>query len=646
MEGLIMEQYGYAGKILRVDLNQGKFSTEPTSPYTERFIGGRGIGVKIYWDEVSPDVKAFDPDNRLIITTGPAAGFTRIAGSRWQIGGKSPIPDPETFSYANLGGSWGSRLKFAGYDALIIQGASPKPVYLYINGDDVQIRDASQLWGKTTSETRRILKDILGKKTRILITGPAGENLVPYATLSADEDSAGTGGFASVMGSKNLKAIAVYGDTHPVAADPERLQEIQNLLQRKIRMGPDTGSSMWAPKGGTHRQLCYGCIAGCIRDTYKFANGNRMKFFCQAAQFYQAPAREFYGDWDETIVHATRLCDDYGLDTLVLEAMILWLQNCWKEGILTESETGLPLSRIGSMDFIDKLVKGIALRQGFGDILALGTAKAAVRIGKGSNRLIGELITARGGEKSDYDPRLYIILSLIFALEPRRPIQQLHEVVHTMLHWLKGPIFPDGFYYTPEEYLATAERFWGSRDAADFTVYEGKALAVKKIQDRAYVKESLILCDFSWPILFSMAGDTHVGDPSLESKLYSAITGNDVSESALYQFGERIFNLQRAIHIREGWKGRDSDILPSFVFNAPVQTSLLNPDCLVPGPNGETVSRKGSILDKGSFEELKDEYYRLRGWDVKTGLQTRGKLEELGLKDVSVYLEKKDDLVR
>src|SRR5271157_3175756 len=171
-----MSQFGYAGKILKVYLSSGKTSVLATSDYAERFIGGRGIAAKIYWDMVTPQTKALDPENCLIFTTGPIAGFPRLSGSRWQVCGKSPALEPETFSYSNLGGSWGSRLKFAGYDALIVQGASEKPVYLSINNEKIEVRNAAFLWGKTTETTHLALKADLGEEARVLAIGPAGEN--------------------------------------------------------------------------------------------------------------------------------------------------------------------------------------------------------------------------------------------------------------------------------------------------------------------------------------------------------------------------------------------------------------------------------------------------------------------------------------
>ena len=190
----------------------GKYITHvPTMDYADRFLGGRGVAAKIYWDEVSPDTRALDPANRMIFITGPLAGFSGLAGSRWQVCGKSPATTPEHFCYGNLGGSWGAYLKFAGYDGIIVQGKSEKPVYLSIDDGTVEIRDASSLWGKQSIEVREILKGELGSATRVVASGTAGDNLVVFASLLADNDSSGTSGFGAVMGSKKLKAIAVAG---------------------------------------------------------------------------------------------------------------------------------------------------------------------------------------------------------------------------------------------------------------------------------------------------------------------------------------------------------------------------------------------------------------------------------------------------
>jgi aldehyde:ferredoxin oxidoreductase len=183
-----------------------------------------------------------------------------------------------------------------------------------------------------------------------------------------------------------------------------------------------------------------------------------------------------------------------------------------------------------------------------------------------------------------------------------------------------------------------AKRFWGSELAADFSTYEGKALAAKKIQDRQYVKESLILCDYAWPIAHSPHSLDHMGDPAIESKVFSAIVGKEIDEDGLYQIGERVFNLQRAILVREGHRGKEFDTLPEFTYRMPLQFTAHNLDCLVPGEGGKMITRKGMVLDKDKFEGMRDKYYHYRGWDVKSGLQTASKLEELELTDVAKVL--------
>ncbi|MFC1821733.1 aldehyde ferredoxin oxidoreductase C-terminal domain-containing protein [Thermodesulfobacteriota bacterium] len=502
----------------------------------------------------------------------------------------------------------------------------------------VEIRDAASLWGESAAATRERLKSELGSDVKVMAVGPAGEHLVPFATILADNDATASGGFGGVMGSKKLKAVAVKGNRKPTAADPGRVRELVKQIMQ-LRKGTWDVYPSPAP-GRTKRQACYGCSAGCMRQVYETEDGKRVKFFCQAADFYRKAAFKFYKGWNDTIAHATRLCNEYGLDTIVIQPMMEWFIKCYQEGILTEEETGIPLSKFGSYEFIETMLRKISFREGFGDTLAQGTLKAAELVGKGSQDLLGESIATRANEMADYDPRLYITTGLLYALEPRRPIQQLHEISFTMaqwMEWLKETKF--GFLST-EPLMAIAEKFWGGRAAVDFSSAEGKALAAKKIQDRQYVKESLILCDFLWPIIWVRFSESHVGESVLESRILSAVTGNEIDEEELNRIGERIFNLQRAILIRDGWGGREGDQLPDYVHEVPLAKAFLNRECLAPGRDGETISRKGHVLERDVFEGLKDEYYELRGWDVESGLQTRSKLEELDLHDVADVLEK------
>ena len=207
--------------------------------------------------------------------------------------------------------------------------------------------------------------------------------------------------------------------------------------------------------------------------------------------------------------------------------------------------------------------------------------------------------------------------------------------------WLKGV---KGAYLNTDALKEIARRFWGNELAADFSTHEGKALAAKLIQDRQTAKECLVVCDHLYPIMEIKNSEDHVGDPSLESKLLSAVTGNEIDEPALRRIGERVFNLQRAIHVREGHKGREEDTIPNEWHTMPLKKGGLDPQRLVPGRNGEAISRIGATVDRQGFEQMKDEYYKIRGWDVDTGFQTREALEGLGLKDAADDLEQREFL--
>lgn len=629
-----MSLYGYAGKMLRVNLTSGTITVFPTADYAADFIGGRGIGTKVCWDEVPPETGAFDPQNRLVIALGPLAGVPTIAGSRWGIYGKSALNTPEKFCYANLGGRWGVELKFAGFDGLILEGRAEKPVYLLVQDGTAELKDAFPFWGKGAARTRELLKNELGDSARILAIGPAGENRVSTASILADDDASGSGGLGAVMGAKQLKAIAVRGRRNRIAvARPEELRTLTDHFQ-KVRGEAFIawGMDFMASGPNTKKAPCYGCTGNCIRVMYTDAAGHRGKYMCQSGMFYLQWAWRYYGKQNDVPFQADRLCDDYGLDTWSLELMIGWLNRCFKAGILTEAQTGLPFSKMGSIEFIETLVRMIALRQGFGDVLAQGLERAAARIGGEAPSLIRR--------PDPYEPRLYITTALLWAFEPREPIQSLHEIGMPLAQWVSWVKKSKDAYVSSKVIRNIAKRFWGSEGAGDFSSYEGKALAAKLIQDRQYAKECLIVCDWVYPILASKATADHVGDPSIESRLYSAVTGNDLDEEGLNRIGERVFNLQRAILLREGHRAKADDRLPEEWHTLPLKRGVMDPDCLVPGKGGEVISRIGSVIGRKEFEAMKEEFYDLRGWDPASGLQNRETLERLGLGPVA------DDLAR
>ncbi len=643
-----MTLYGYTGRILRVDLTGQKITSLSTSDYAGRFLGGRGIAAKIYWDETGAGTRALEPGNCLVFITGPVAGFTRFAGCRWQICGKSAEMEPEAFSYANLGGSWGAWLKYAGFDGLTVVGKAEKPVYLLIDSGQAEIKDASLLWGKTTLETQENLHSQYGSDARVLEIGPAAENLVVFSTVLAAESSSGSSGFGAVMGSKNLKAIVVKADPklRPQAADPLTLNALaRQVLELRSKNYENYGHET----PGTGRiTACFGCINGCTRAYYTAEDNRRYKSFCQSSAVYLGPAFKYYGQNEQAAEVnrlANRLCDLYGLDTAVFSPMLEWLDQCHQQGLISEAETGLPFSRFGSQEFLETIIRRISYREGFGDLLAEGTLRAAQKIGRGSDQLIAAGIITRAGETREYDPRLILANAMIYATEPRRAIQLLHATALPLKRWINWLERRKDAFLSTEVLQSIANSYWGGQPALDFSSYSGKAQAAKIIQDYGYVKESLILCDLAWPIYTVNPLDETIRPGTLESRIVSAITGRDLDEKSLLETGERIFNLQRSILLRQGWGGREGDNLMGYLFKEPVMWTFFNPELLVPDKNGQPVSRKNAILEIPAFEKLKDDYYQARGWDISGGLPAAAKMSALQLDDIAQGLQQ-DTLLR
>jgi aldehyde:ferredoxin oxidoreductase len=632
------EHFGYAGNILRVDLSSGIVSSTPTAKYVDGLLGGRGIGTKIYWDEVTPEVSAFDPENRLIFVTGPATGIPP-AGSRTQIYGKSPARIPEGFCYSNFGGSWGAQLKFAGFDGLIVQGKSERPVYLLIRDGNAEIRDASALWGKGTVEVREALKSELGRNVRVIATGPAGENGVVFANLLADEDSSSSSGFGAVMGDKKLKAIAVTGSGKIAVADKDKLREltkyVRHLLGDELRIDP----SLELPPDMKYH-TCFACVGCRLRNMYEAKDGTKGKYMCASALFYQEFAKMHYGSWNEAAFFALRLCDQYGVDVWPIMSMIVWMLQCMGAGILTEEKTGLPLSKIGSLEFIETLVKKVALREGFGDVLAQGPVRAAASLGDESKAFMDNWLSDPLGHIVMFDPRVMSTTGLLYAMEPRQPIPQISEIAGRLVaHWVPWASGAPGAYISSDVLRGIGKKFWGSELAMDFSTHEFKASSAKITQDRIVGNECGIFCIYIYPMYHSPSTEDYVGDPSLESNIISAVTGQQIDEKGLHRIGERVFNLHRAVMAREGHRGRESDTIPEFCHTQPIQFEFANANLLVPGKDGEIISKKDNVLSRDDFDKMKDEFYTLRGWDVSTGLQTKEKLEELGLQEITADLE-------
>ncbi len=630
---------GWMGKILYVDLDTSDTWESPTEPYIEDYVGGRGIAARLYWEMTHPGINPFDPENPLIFMTGPLVASRAQAATVVCVVAKSPGALPESYCYGNIAGYVGAEIKKAGYDGLVVTGKAVGPVYLWIDDGKVEIREAADLWGLGAFKTGRRLQELHGPDAKFIAIGVSGENLVRTATAYASHESALSCGFGAVMGSKNLKGIAVRGSQKVSVADPERLRELNRHTVKindrlHLAIGPDVLSTGHGQelevigKGG-----CYLCGAKCIRNVYRYDKRLEGMRHCQTMEFYLP---WMYGRDDEpvdTFFNAPDLANDYCIDTFELRSMINWLYACHNAGALTEAETGLPLAKIGTQEFLEKLLHAIAHREGFGDLLAEGMARVATmgEVSANARAQMGEEI-APIGQYELQPPRLNIVHSLLYYMEPRVHQPLLHDTGFALVPWTLNQMDPGSTPITSEVFRNIAKAFWGSEEAGALNTYEGKALAAKLIQNRVYLMDSMGLCDFTWPIIYSFATPDFVGDPDLEANLYSAVTGRPAEE--LERCAEIIANLQRAILIREGRKVPAADYPLEYNFTEPWVGSGTH-GMLVPGPGDAVVDMAGNRLDKARFTEMLKEYYRLRGWDDETGIPRAATLRSLGLDEVA-----------
>ena len=666
---------GWVGKILRVDLTNRKISEVLTFDYVPKFLGGRGLGAKICWDEVPPEVGAFDPENRLIFATGPLQGTLAPTSGRFMVLGKSPQTAPtESFCRSGVGGHWAPELKWAGYDALIIYGKASKPVYLWITDGKAEILDASRLWGLDTYRTQQMIWKLHSNKTRMMVIGRAGENRSRIACILTDSgDASGQGGFGGVMGSKNLKAIAVRGTGSVTAARPKELMEITHHIQRlfsrkSLKSNPyqpeDKGFkfNIWGggygrgslsllpgelldlcnePSSGYSQTPdgCFACPVSCRSHVKGPDITNGIAFCAQSYMYLESMVHQPEKGYSKITWQAAKLADLYGINAYELMAIIPWLSDCYREKLITEEDTGLPLKEIGSWNFISKLLYMMAERQGFGDLLAEGGQRAAANLG-GKAEKLSRMYYPRAGKFGGFRehwvylggfPTGYAVppLALMWILDNRDAM-----VSHSYISMLWGAAFTIGqnpLTAVPEKIFPilkpAMKAAYGSEEAAQFFQSDGKSLnwkwaapVVKRYHEHSLLKDSYIVCDILFPYLFNANSLDHIGDTTLESRLYSVVTGVEMSEEESYRKGEMLCTLERALAVRDGRTRRD-DVLHDLYF--------------------EKEDAGGRKYRREDLERAKSEYYRLMGWDPKTGIPTASGLERLGLKEVAEGLEKR-----
>jgi aldehyde:ferredoxin oxidoreductase len=616
---------GYAGRILRVNLSTGRlFQREFPRELAYEFLGGSGLGTKILWDEVGRSVEPFSEDNRLIFAVGPLTGTIYPTAGRFEVVGKSPLTG--IYGDANAGGHFAPKMKQAGFDAVVIQGRSEKPVYLWLNNGVAEIRDARSVWNRGTDETEEILREELGNPfIQVASIGPAGENLVRYAAIMTHGCAAARSGLGALMGFQRLKAIAAQGDMKFNLAKPLDFVKDALVAQREVLDNSFTpglskygtpqlcapmslvgrfptknhqqghfefideiSAEVLVDKHFVRRIACFACPIGC----HHIVNVKEGKFsgvtniVLEYESINALGARVWNRDLP-SIIEADRLCDNYGLDTISTGACIAFAMELHEKGILTERDTDLDLSW-GNSDTVIELVNRIAHRKELGNLLAEGVRRAAEKIGKGSDYYAMHI---KGQEIPSQDGRSQQSMGLAQATSSRGADH------------LKGFPTIDEMGYPTEAVKRYGEQYLPEIIDGSQTKY--KAMVVKDGEDFGTVIDSIGICKFGTFFPPALYWDRIATALSL-------ITGFEIDVPKLKLTGERIVNLQRMINVRQGISRKD-DTQPR---------RLLEEKSPSPGrAHGHVVYLKTML----------DDYYRLRDWDIETGIPSDHKLSQLSL---------------
>ena len=615
---------GFAGKILRVNLSNGQVDVKDLDFLLARkLIGCLGIASKIMLEEVDPSVNPFSPENKLIFATGPLTGSTAPAASKSLVISRSPLTN--IWGEAVFSANCGIELKRAGYDMLIVEGKSEKPVYLWIHEGEVEIRDASSVWGMDTFTACDAIKSDLGEKNAAVVSiGPAGEKLVRLACIISDNGrAAGRCGLGAVMGSKNLKAIAAKGSKKISVANPEMFDELKREIVEKSKealkgfsdYGTSRGVVSFEEMGNLpiknwtkgrfpgaekisgvrmaetiliERKTCFACPIGCGRYI-KISEGPYAPLETYGPEYETIAALGSLcmNDNLESIAKANDLCNRFGLDTISVGATIAFAMECYERGIISKEDTGGIELTWGNHEAIIEMINLIGRREGFGAILGEGSKRAAEKIGKNAEKYA---MHVKGLELPMHNPYRFKEMGLQYAVSERGAC---HLRGFSMLP-ARGYMFPD---------IGINEKLDG------FTI-EGKAHVVKVMQDACRMVDAMGICKFI--VFFSRIPLKTFAD------LYVATTGWKVTLKDLMKAGERIWMLQRTFNVRMGISRKD-DTLPRRFLEEPM-------------PEG---AAKGQVVD---LEPMLKEYYAERGLDEE-GKPKEEKLRELDLEFAIKFLK-------
>ena len=593
---------GYMGKYLDVNLSSKKILVNDLDmELAKKYIGGKGLGARILYDEVKKGTDPLGPDNIVLFMTGPLSGTSVVTSGRWCIVTKSPHTG--IFLDSHIGGKFGHRLKRAGYDFILVRGKSKSPCYLKIIDDDVSIESAEELWGKGTFETEQILQE-KHPKSEVACIGPAGENLVTYANVLTDKSHmAGRGGAGAVLGSKNLKAVVAVG-TASINPVKENFKELTRTFREKVRENPGVqnrhqiGTMMWVNMANdagflpTHNyqsgvfngaenisgekmleehtyahRACYGCLIACGKAN-KFDSGKYKGLDVDGPEYETtALLGSNCGIRDlGAVAKASQLCDDLGIDTITVGSTIAFAMECSEKKILQQND--VPKLKFGNEASMLKMIELIAYRKGIGDMFAQGALAAAEKIGQNTSDFA---IQVKKSELAGVEPRGSFGMALAYSTSDRGGC---HQRCWTPSAELRGDL----------------KRF----------SFEGVPKFVKESQDERAACFSLVLCDF---LPFDV--------PEMVEML-NAATGFDYTPESYLQAGERIWNMTRLFNIREGMTAAD-DVLPKRFYQEKM-------------PEGPA---EGQIISEEALEAAKLEYYKLRGWKKK-GIPKGRTLRKLG----------------
>ncbi|GAA0177073.1 aldehyde ferredoxin oxidoreductase family protein [Clostridium sediminicola] len=599
--------YGWIGKLIRVNLSNGNITTEPLNMEDANlYLGARGLGTKMMCDEVDPKVDAFSAENKLIFLTGPLTGTLASSGGRYEVITKAPLTG--TIGASNSGGYFGPELKFAGYDGVIFEGKAEKPVYLYVKDSEIEIRSAEHLWGKTVYETTDELLEETDMNAKVACIGPAGEKLVLYATVMNDKHrAAGRSGLGAVMGSKNLKAFVVKGSGSIKVSNPKAFMDKFEDARAKLKAHPVTGQGLrtygtqilvnilnengalptrnWRDGGifeeaeaisgeGMNEQLevkpkgCFACSIGCGRIT-KIPDG-KYKGMGEGPEYEAAwslGADCGIGKID-AVCNANFMCNEYGMDPITLGSTIACAMELFDKGIITKEEAGVDL-KFGNADVLAEITKMTALREGFGDKIALGSYRLGELYGRADLSM-----TVKKQEMPAYDARAIQGIGLNYATSNR------------------GGCHVRGYLISPE--------ILGLPQKLDPHVTDDKATWLKIFQDLTAVVDSSGMCLFT---TFAL------GLPEVAAQIKAGL-GWDCSDEEILKIGERIWNLEKMWNLKAGFTKAD-DTLPPRLLNEPL-------------PEGPA---KGMV---NQLDIMLSEYYKGRGWG-EDSIPTKEKLEELSI---------------